>query len=391
MENIPKIKRKETSIYKPTDLWTEEDDALFYKYCPSPRDRCWHAVSRDTGCRPHELLKLKIKDIVLEQRDDGRQVARIRVNGKTGTRNVRIYNSYPRLKEWLANGHPFPGLPDAALFCGSGKKNTGKRLAPHSIGARYEYYKKIAFPKLLDDPLVLEEDKRKIRELLKKPWNPYVRRHTAATEISKAIKDSVLIDQYLGWSHRGNTRQKYQHYYADDAYDAMLTMMDGLAPPTSEQLTNGKKKSFLKPKQCPHCDEPNKPEAKFCAKCKFVISFDAFNETIEEAENNKRKLEETEKKLAELLDSRLKQFQESIEAKYDRLSAELLSQNEERLKEMNEKKREQEMEVLTVLGPEALEEELEEEEAAKRADAVKMIMMIRATRFQLFLIGLIGA
>jgi len=40
MENIPQIKRKEISIYKPTDLWTEEDDSLFYKYCPSPRDRC---------------------------------------------------------------------------------------------------------------------------------------------------------------------------------------------------------------------------------------------------------------------------------------------------------------------------------------------------------------
>jgi hypothetical protein len=45
MENIPKPKRKEISIYKPTDLWTEEDDALFYKYCPSSRDRCWHAGS----------------------------------------------------------------------------------------------------------------------------------------------------------------------------------------------------------------------------------------------------------------------------------------------------------------------------------------------------------
>lgn len=53
MQQIPLIKRRETSIYKPTDLWTEEDDALFYKYCPSSRDRCWHAVSRDTGCRPH--------------------------------------------------------------------------------------------------------------------------------------------------------------------------------------------------------------------------------------------------------------------------------------------------------------------------------------------------
>jgi hypothetical protein len=46
MENIPQIKRKEISTYKPTDLWSEEDDVLLYKYCLSVRDRCWHAVSR---------------------------------------------------------------------------------------------------------------------------------------------------------------------------------------------------------------------------------------------------------------------------------------------------------------------------------------------------------
>jgi integrase len=66
MQNIPKIKRKEDSIYKPTDLWTPEEDTIFYKYCPSVRERAWHAVSRDTGCRPHELLKLKIKDVVVQ-------------------------------------------------------------------------------------------------------------------------------------------------------------------------------------------------------------------------------------------------------------------------------------------------------------------------------------
>lgn len=108
MYNIPKIKRREVSIYKPTDLWTEEDDALFYKYCPSSRDRCWHAVARDTGCRPHELLKLKIKDVVVQQLENSYQIARITVNGKTGTRHVRLNNSYPRLKDWLSNGHPLP-------------------------------------------------------------------------------------------------------------------------------------------------------------------------------------------------------------------------------------------------------------------------------------------
>jgi hypothetical protein len=39
IENIPQLKRKEKSIYKPTDLWNAEDDSLFLKYCPNPRDR----------------------------------------------------------------------------------------------------------------------------------------------------------------------------------------------------------------------------------------------------------------------------------------------------------------------------------------------------------------
>src|SRR6266487_4417856 len=38
IENIPRLKRKEKSIYKPTDLWIPEDDLLFLKYCPSARD-----------------------------------------------------------------------------------------------------------------------------------------------------------------------------------------------------------------------------------------------------------------------------------------------------------------------------------------------------------------
>jgi hypothetical protein len=226
------------------------------------------------------MLKLKIKDVVAQQLDNGYQIARIMVNGKTGTRNVRLNNSYPRLKDWLTNGHPFAGNPNASLFCGIGKKNNGRRLSAHTINARYAY-KKIHFPtNVLQDRLVPEEEKRKIRYLLKKPWNPYVRRHTEATEISKNLKDSVLIDQYMGWSHSGNTREKYQHYYADDSFDAML-VIDGLALPSSTA------KNLLKLKLCPNCDETNKPESKFCARCKFVLTFDAFHEAIEEGKGSK--------------------------------------------------------------------------------------------------------
>jgi hypothetical protein len=70
IQNIPQLKRKEKSIYKPTDLWTGEDDSLFLKYCPNPRDRCYHAMSRDSAARPHELLKLRIKDVIFKLTPD---------------------------------------------------------------------------------------------------------------------------------------------------------------------------------------------------------------------------------------------------------------------------------------------------------------------------------
>jgi hypothetical protein len=112
----------------------------------------------------------------------------------------------------------------------------------------YDRYKKVHFPKLLEDPLVPEEDKRKIRDLLKKPWNSYARRHAAATDISKKLKDPVLIDEYMGLSHRGNTRQKYQHHYSNDAFGAMLTI-DGLVLPAN--AAKDRMRDLLKPKPCP--------------------------------------------------------------------------------------------------------------------------------------------
>jgi hypothetical protein len=248
---------------------------------------------------------------VVQQLDNGYQIARIPVNGKTGQRSVRLNNAYPRLKEWLSNGHhPYPGNPNAPLFCGTGKKSIGRRITTHAIYAAYAHYKQVVFPKVLQDPLVPEEDKRKVRDLLKKPWNPHARRHTSATEISKVIKDPILINNYFGWSQTGNTRLKYQHYFADDTIDAMLTVMDGLPLPSQTEENKKKMKDLLKPITCPHCAETNTPESKFCVKCKFVLSFDLYNESINEAEQNKRELAELKAQQQE----QFKEMQEKIES-----------------------------------------------------------------------------
>jgi integrase/recombinase XerD len=62
----------------------------------------------------------------------------------------------------------------------------------------YHIYKKEFFPKLVDNPNILPEDKQKIRELLKKPWNHYIIRHSSLTEKSTILKESTLR-QFAGW------------------------------------------------------------------------------------------------------------------------------------------------------------------------------------------------
>jgi integrase len=105
VDNIPQLKRKEQSIYKPTDLWSQEDDLLFLRYCPSKRMKCYHAMSRDTGCRPHELLKLRIKDIVFKNAGQ-KQYAEVLLTGNTGSRHIPLIDSLPYIKDYLDHEHP---------------------------------------------------------------------------------------------------------------------------------------------------------------------------------------------------------------------------------------------------------------------------------------------
>ena len=174
--DLPTLRRKEQSVYKPSDMWTQEDDLLFLKYCQNKRDRCYHMIARDSSCRPHEILKIRIKDIVFKMVGE-RQYAEVLVNGKTGQRHIPLINSIPYMKDWL-DAHPQSSNENAALICGLGR-SLGRPIRIESLNHTYLDYKKEIFPKLLQNPNVSAEDKARIKELLKKPWNPYIRRHSA--------------------------------------------------------------------------------------------------------------------------------------------------------------------------------------------------------------------
>ena len=280
VENIFQLRRKEQSIYKPSDLWTVEDDLLFLKYCPSKRDKCYHMISRDTGCRPHEILKLRLKDITFKTAGRGEhQYAEVLINGKTGSRTIPLIDSIPYVKDWI-DEHPQHGNLNAPLICGYAKR-IGRRLKPRSLNRLYDNYKKGLFTKLAATAKegeqraedVPQEDKQKIVELLKKPWNPYIRRHSALTEKSLILKEHILR-QYAGWSIRSQMPQKYLHYFGNESSESILQAY-GIITKEKQDIDK------LRPKQCPNCNESNKPDSKFCAKCRMVLTYDAYNETIE--------------------------------------------------------------------------------------------------------------
>jgi integrase/recombinase XerD len=284
-DGIKRYKRKEKSIYKPSDLWTVEDDLLFYKYCPSKKYCCYHAVSRDSSCRPSELLRVKVKDVMFKMAGN-KQYAEILVSGKTGSRHIPLINSIPYLKDWLLN-HPEKNNPNAYLFCRKGNKIS-------SGGVRNQYKTRLR-PYFASLKNIDSKDREAIKELLKKPWNPYLRRHSALTDKSKILKEHVLR-QHAGWSISSRMPEKYLHYFGNESNEAILEAY-GLKPKISEV-------DKMQPVQCPNCGEGNRVDSKFCGKCRMVLSYDAYSETVEEKDQVNDKIEElqsTVNKLAKTL------------------------------------------------------------------------------------------
>ena len=81
---------------------------------------------------------------------------------------------------------------------------------------------------------------------------------------------------------------KYLHYFGNESNDSILEAYGIISK--DKQLLEA-----LRPKQCPNCSEPNKPDSRFCAKCRMVLTYDAYNETLESEKQKEDKLSIMEK------------------------------------------------------------------------------------------------
>ena len=106
------------------------------------------------------------------------------------------------------------------------------------------------------------------------------------------MKEHVLR-QHAGWSGRSQMHLKYLHYYGNESNESILEAY-GIVTKSHQQ------KDALRSKQCPNCNEPNKPDGKFCAKCRMVLTYDSYSETLESQKQNEDELNAMKERMANI-------------------------------------------------------------------------------------------
>ncbi len=102
-----------------------------------------------------------------------------------------------------------------------------------------------------------------------------------------------------------NMPQVYIHYFGTESSKLILETKGIIKKTDREQF------DILKSRDCPNCKESNKPDSKFCVKCKMVLSYDSYKETLEKQKQKGERLELIERQVNLLMESQ-KDLQELL-------------------------------------------------------------------------------
>ncbi|MFM8658480.1 MAG: tyrosine-type recombinase/integrase, partial [Candidatus Nitrosotenuis sp.] len=259
-----KLKKVRNNIAR-EDLLTEQDRTRLIHACKNQRDRAFIDVHLEAGTRPAEILSLSIKHVLVD--DLG---AIIKVDGKTGQRQIRIVRSVKHLTDWL-NVHPFKDNPEAPLFL-SIRGKTPEKLS--YISAR-GIIRSIATKANLQKRVYLK-----------------LFRHS---EITRAITDLNFNEEMLkkrhGWTPDSKMASVYVHAVNEDANKAYLRGM-GIEPKVEQ-----KDQMF---KMCSSCNHRNNSDVDFCEFCSKPLEL---KRALEADRERNEKMKFLEDKFAELTKS----------------------------------------------------------------------------------------
>lgn len=252
------------------ELVTESDLTRLLHACgENARDRAFIDCHAEAGTRPGEILNLQIKHVKFDKYG-----AVLHVDGKTGTRNVRLIRSVPNLAHWL-DVHPYRDNPAAPLWIMLKTEKYGNPLS-HAAASK-----------------MLKVRCKKAH--IEKRINLKLFRHTEATNSATFMTEAQLKMRH-GWSTASKMPSRYVHMIDADVEDAIFKH-HGIKK--EEKPDNSKT-----PKMCQICNVSNSSESEICSKCGKPLDLQTALVKEEEqqkiTETQKQKMTEMEEKMQEM-------------------------------------------------------------------------------------------
>lgn len=226
----------------PEDLISTDEAKALIEHADNARDKAIIALLWDSGVRVGELLSMNFKDY--EPPKTEKDIAHIRVVGKTGFRRVPVAFCVPYMSMWL-NSRDLPQNHDTPLWLCSG-----------TWGHRKEAIGRAAVVKAIR----ISARKAGITKRL----YPHLFRHSAVTRRANDMSDQQL-KSYYGWTRNSGMLATYSHLNTSDL-DRAYAKSEG------QEVPEEKQKPILRNKACDKCGRQNTLDAVYCVFCGLLLS-----------------------------------------------------------------------------------------------------------------------
>jgi integrase len=263
-----KTTMKDKNRKLPSEMLTSDEIKKLVEATDNVRDKALILTLYESGCRVGELLNLRYKNVQFDKYG-----TILIVDGKRGMRRIRIIVATPHLAAWY-NNHPTKA-PDDPLWTNRVHKGKG-------VLCKKCNHKWIAVTKNLRCPECRSFEVKKIKDIGRgapitysglyslfsrlfkkadingKKSNPYLFRHSRATELAAVLTESQL-KEIFGWTQASSSPAVYVHLSGRDVDNALLKL-HGL-------LEEEETKDGFKGIKCPRCKLVNLPKSSFCSQC----------------------------------------------------------------------------------------------------------------------------
>lgn len=251
------MRRCDKKLVQPSELHQENDIGILLNATDNSRDRAMVAMLWESGARIGEIGTLSIGDISFDKYG-----IVFSVQGKTGSRKIRLIASTPYVASWL-NDHPLKQTKTAPLWVAFSGKD------------KHKLFKYRAIRKMLADLAS--------KAGVTKRSNPHIFRHSRATFMASHLTE-FQMNEYFGWIQGSDMAGTYVHMNGKNVENAIFKI-NGLA--TEQQ----QRPQQMTPKICARCDLVNTYNSVHCSKCGALLDLKVALE-LDEKRSNADKLME---------------------------------------------------------------------------------------------------